>query len=836
MGKHSNTFILVFAALLLLAAAGPEAARAARADSEKAPAAAAGEPEAPKSPEPVTEQRMAAAAEKLDQARTLLRKAKRGQDDLGVKFSGWRQKILSWEAELAGSLSAARLERLIADSDRALSGMESGLAELSSAHQSAAGRMRDLDAQIEILSQSMKGANTGERGMMGRLSKLLANRRDVEKSLWEIYGEEVDSLQALRTAAISLQESARDSLSTRKKEQLLSRNPLAVEGLVTGNLAWEAGRAADRLGGLASPAFWTGRRAALGEEGFSGLNFSVFLGVVLLVASRTGWVLVRYAARKKEEEGWFHRRRAMAMAGRYLPLAALAAYLYAYGRILGPWRDLPILPTLTGLLSIWLFALWALQFLRFARESGRGPFSGPENRQARILAWTTAAGFSLYMAVSWALLGDSPLLFAFRVVFCFVLAGFILFFARISRPRDPAPAPLSRAFRSLAAAGAWLGAGGALALDLAGYGALASWWVVSFCRTLVALLWIGVLLGALSEGEAQLHLALTARDPERPAMHPGGWLLLRLAWLAWAGAACVALLAAWGAEPSFILAFFKLLNRPVPVGDMHFSALSLVWAVLILALTHVVVKVFSRVFRDRVLADSGMEQGLKESATTLTSYALWGLGILVALNVLGVSATSLTVALGAIGIGLGFGLQNIFNNFLSGIILLFERPIQVGDNVEVAGTWGRVEKINVRSTVIQTYDNASLIIPNSEFIANQVTNWSFKDLRVRRKINVGVAYGSDVDLVKRLLLEAAEENPRVLRRPRPDVLFTDFGDSALMFSLRFWSHVDFFLAVETELRFAINRKFAENNVSIPFPQRDLWIKSLPTPGTDGSST
>jgi small-conductance mechanosensitive channel len=183
------------------------------------------------------------------------------------------------------------------------------------------------------------------------------------------------------------------------------------------------------------------------------------------------------------------------------------------------------------------------------------------------------------------------------------------------------------------------------------------------------------------------------------------------------------------------------------------------------------------------------------------------------------------VAFGALGIGLGFGLQNIFNNFISGIILLFERPIQVGDDVEINGTWATVKKINVRSTVVQTYDNASLIIPNADFVSTQVVNWSFKDKRLRRNILVGVAYGSDVTLVRDTLLEIAQKTPKVLKDPAPDVLFVDFGDSALIFRLRIWTDIDSMLRVETAIRFEIDRLFRERDIEISFPQRDIHVRS-----------
>ncbi|MBU2644011.1 mechanosensitive ion channel [bacterium] len=226
-----------------------------------------------------------------------------------------------------------------------------------------------------------------------------------------------------------------------------------------------------------------------------------------------------------------------------------------------------------------------------------------------------------------------------------------------------------------------------------------------------------------------------------------------------------------------------------------------------------------------------MEHGLQESIKTLTIYVIWVLGIIISMNVFGLNPTSLVVIFGALGIGLGFGLQNIFNNFMSGLILLFERPIQVGDDIEINGTWATVKKINVRSTLVQTYDNASLIIPNSDLINTQVTNWSFKDKRLRRPITVGVAYGSDIELVRKTLLEISQDFPNVLKYPAPDVLFLDFGDSALIFKLRFWTYIDGMFETETNLRFEIDRRFREKKITIAFPQQDvhLFYENPPSP-------
>jgi small-conductance mechanosensitive channel len=266
-----------------------------------------------------------------------------------------------------------------------------------------------------------------------------------------------------------------------------------------------------------------------------------------------------------------------------------------------------------------------------------------------------------------------------------------------------------------------------------------------------------------------------------------------------------------------------LLSYPIVIGKISFSILNFIYAFLILVIIHTFTKFWRYFLKEKLLKESGLEAGLQDSITTITVYTFWIFGILLALHVFGFGMTTLALAFGALGIGLGFGLQNIFNNFISGIILLFERPIQVGDDVEINGTWATVKKINVRATVVQTYDNASLIIPNSEFISSQVTNWSFKDKRLRRSIDVGVAYGSNIKLVRDTLLEIAANTPKVLPDPQPDVLFRDFGDSSLVFRLRLWTDIDNMLKVETAIRFEIDRLFKERDIVIAFPQRDVHL-------------
>jgi small-conductance mechanosensitive channel len=301
--------------------------------------------------------------------------------------------------------------------------------------------------------------------------------------------------------------------------------------------------------------------------------------------------------------------------------------------------------------------------------------------------------------------------------------------------------------------------------------------------------------------------------------------MVQMARLLWLGAVLAGALMVWSSTEFMTASLRQVFDLAFSVGCLSFSVKGLLLAVVIFCATHVATRLGRKFLSEKILDSRDFERGLKDSIITITTYLVWGLGLLLALGVLGVNTTSLAVVFGALSIGIGFGLQNIFNNFISGLILLFERPIQVGDFVEVNGLWAEVKQINVRATIVQTFDNASVIIPNSDFISQQVTNWSFKDPRMRRHVDIGVAYGSDLELVRRTLLEIAADTPQVLKYPRPDVIFMDHADSALIFRLRFWAHVEQYWSTATDVRFELDRRFRELGIEIAFPQRDLHIRS-----------
>ncbi|MCX6168440.1 MAG: mechanosensitive ion channel [Ignavibacteriales bacterium] len=229
----------------------------------------------------------------------------------------------------------------------------------------------------------------------------------------------------------------------------------------------------------------------------------------------------------------------------------------------------------------------------------------------------------------------------------------------------------------------------------------------------------------------------------------------------------------------------------------------------------------------KVLAKSKIELGVRLAVGTIIRYGFLILGLVIAVQTVGIDLSAITILAGALGVGIGFGLQNVTNNLVSGIIILFERPIKVGDRIQVGEVFGDVVSISMRSTMVVTNDNISVIVPNSEFISSIVTNWSYNDRNVRFSIPVGVAYKEDPEIVKKILLEVADMEDGVLKDPQPDVVFEEFGESSLNFGLKIWTstYITTPGILKSKLYFEIFKKFKENNIEIPFPQRDLHIKN-----------
>jgi len=276
----------------------------------------------------------------------------------------------------------------------------------------------------------------------------------------------------------------------------------------------------------------------------------------------------------------------------------------------------------------------------------------------------------------------------------------------------------------------------------------------------------------------------------------------------------------WNGLERALTASLEIRNLRLSLG-MFVSFGLVLWAATLL----------SRLIRffldDDVLARLSLSRGVPQAVSVPLLYVCALLGFLAALAAAGLELSSLTILGGAFGIGLAFGMQNIVNNFVSGLILLYERPIHVGDAVEVGTLSGTVGQIGIRSSIVRTWDGADIIVPNADLIAREVTNWTRSDRRRRVTVAVGVAYGADPETVLRLLEDLARRDERILPEPAPSALFVRFGESSLDFVLRVWTgNYDDGLAIQSDLHVAVNRALAEAGIEIPYPQRDLHIRGI----------
>ncbi|MGG6296850.1 mechanosensitive ion channel family protein [Leptolyngbya sp. AN02str] len=305
--------------------------------------------------------------------------------------------------------------------------------------------------------------------------------------------------------------------------------------------------------------------------------------------------------------------------------------------------------------------------------------------------------------------------------------------------------------------------------------------------------------------------------------------------------ACVWILALWYATGLFSITRYwsreaievlldSFTTPLLTLGARQYSLLHLLALVTMLLLLILLSKNVTDIFRTRILRLAVMNRGAQEAIAIIFRYSLIFIGSLVVLQLWGLDISSLTILASALSVGIGFGLQDIAKNFGSGLVLVFERPIQVGDFVEVGEFQGTVERIGARSTIIRTLDQVSIIVPNSRFLEKEVINWSLDNPVSRLHIPVGVAYTSDVSKVRSLLLEAGRGHPQVLSSPRPQVFFKGFGDSSLQFELLIWTREPSKqIVISSDLYFRIESLFRANHVEIPFPQRDLNLRhqSLP---------
>ncbi|KDR57403.1 MULTISPECIES: mechanosensitive ion channel domain-containing protein [Limnospira] len=272
--------------------------------------------------------------------------------------------------------------------------------------------------------------------------------------------------------------------------------------------------------------------------------------------------------------------------------------------------------------------------------------------------------------------------------------------------------------------------------------------------------------------------------------------------------------------------FWEAFTRPIKLGEIYLSIQLIVTVILAFFAIFLVCTFLSNLLKDKILVKLKFDEGSREAIATIFRYFTITIGCLLIPQAAGIDMSSFTFLAGGLGIGLGFGFQGLAQNFVSGLILLLERPIKVGDYIELDKLEGTIRKISIRSTVIVTNDDISIIVPNQILVSNKIINWSHGNVLSRIHIPVRVAYGSDPVLVTEVLLSAARQEPRVLRHPKPQVWLRNFGENCIDFELLVWIELPKArLPIQSSLNYIIQSKLYQNNINIPIAQRDLWIRN-----------
>ncbi|HEY9672971.1 MAG TPA: cyclic nucleotide-binding domain-containing protein [Waterburya sp.] len=273
-------------------------------------------------------------------------------------------------------------------------------------------------------------------------------------------------------------------------------------------------------------------------------------------------------------------------------------------------------------------------------------------------------------------------------------------------------------------------------------------------------------------------------------------------------------------------AFYIFTTQLFQLGETSISLSTLVQLIILLILVLFVSRAIKQLFKRKLLLQLGIDEGNREAIATITSYTIGILGIIIVLQTTGLNLASLAVLAGGLGVGIGFGLQDVTKNFVSGLTLLLERKLKVGDFIEFDGLVGYVKEIAIRSTIIRTREGGDVIVPNSQLVGNRLLNWTYDSFTARIHIPVGVSESSDPLIVTETLLKSAYMEPFVLYNPPPKVLFKGFGDSSLDFELRVWvNRIDQEPDIRSSLNFIIEYNLRQQGINIPLPQRALWLQN-----------
>lgn len=528
---------------------------------------------------------------------------------------------------------------------------------------------------------------------------------------------------------------------------------------------------------------------------------------------------------------------------RFLPYLILSAVLlFILSDIMSTIEPLPLIALIAYALPVYIFSLYMIHFFIAPKLPARSFLQLPEKVGRRmgykfyILATIMFTGFVMLGILHLQKAPQNMLIF-WRDVFVLLgvinLTWIVTYSKRIPQIREKYMARMLIVLSLL----------GMLALDLFGYRNLVFTITGILSAVLVGFVIVTLLhhiskdfYDGLDTGSKPWHKAIRSKLGLKSRQPMPGLTFVRL----------VTLFVLWG---GFVLFTISLLDfsgvirqsistflvQGVSLGDLTVNPTRILLAIIVFSLMYALSSWIKIQMERQWLARSRIDRGAKDALVTISGYIGVALALLIALNIAGVTFTNFAIIAGALSVGIGFGLQNIVNNFVSGLILLFERPIKNGDWIVVGSTEGHVKKISIRSTQIQTFDRADIIVPNSELVSTQVTNWMLHDKIGRVRIPVGVAYGSDTEKVRQILNDVAMAQPKVIKDSpvyKISVFFLRFGDSSLDFELRcFIDDMDNALTVKSDLNFAIDKAFRENGVEIPFPQRDIHVRSTVAGGS-----
>jgi small-conductance mechanosensitive channel len=604
------------------------------------------------------------------------------------------------------------------------------------------------------------------------------------------------SQHQLALAAVDLLEKARVQL----KDHVLQRDSLPLWQVFERR---QQGKTRDFIGNT--------NARLIGIKTFARQNRGPFLGLILLLAlSLFGAyrLSVRIRGIQPRDE---RQARVLIITRHWFSLGLLPPLLAAF--LLAPLAPLPLIG-LAILLSF--FSILVLL----------PPLIEP---RFRMPLYCLVGVYVLNAVLVWVILSPSA---KREVQFFGFLAVIILFayFLRPARAAEPEKTGRSHAFLLFSARVALAVLALAQLANVFGYYQLMLYLtVVCIYSTFIAL----AVFTALRVFTSLFLVTLEVPSAERLAvvrLHRAAlarWIPRMLQWagvLIWLGATFELMgIRAWVNERIAALLDFNIVGGS---GNITLGGVLGFWAILLAGFALSTSLRF--LLREELLNRLHLKRGIPELISTTLHYLLLLLVFLFAVNAGGVALNKFTVITGALGVGVGFGLQNVINNFVSGLILQFERPIRVGDVVEVqAGLTGTVTRIGIRSSTVQTFQGAEVIIPNATFISANVTNWTLSEARRRLELPIGVAYGTDPKLVKELMEKPAIQHPDVLTSPEPAVLFKEFGESALNFELQFWVMQESnTVKVKSEVALEVMRLLSEAGVEIPFPQRDLHLRGV----------